>query len=248
MFNLKGDTSRALNTTPGSLGGCPAPGRSSTSGMFDLDKRPSIGATINAQEAGVTAPVTRTSVGSSGAARTSVGSSGAARTSVGSSPMIRQPSIQARPSPSSSGESSSRLSTDAQAEPRARLSTGTSAPLNGGSAPKTAAANIGRAIPCTSSKLTLAEIKKLLEGYVSLPRARWGELVRGQHLRYTRAKDNEFVRGGFLLGVTMQRNKRIFTLANGFDPSVRGYYVWVVQLDSIGALFCKREAVARNIV
>jgi hypothetical protein len=101
--------------------------------------------------------------------------------------------------------------------------------------------DIYSAIPVGSSKLTLDEIKKLLVGYVALPKPYWStELVYRQHIRYTRLKDNMFVRGGFIIGFGKQRGRATLTLANGFDPKKREYYVWVIGLDSIGKLFVKR--------
>lgn len=103
--------------------------------------------------------------------------------------------------------------------------------------------DIFRAIPASSSKLPLSEIKRLLEGYVALPKSYWStELVYRQHIRYTRLKDNMFVRGGFITGFGKQRGRATLTLANGFDQKKRGYYVWVIGLDSIGTLFVKRNA------
>ncbi len=107
--------------------------------------------------------------------------------------------------------------------------------------------DIFRAIPASSSKLPLSEIKRLLEGYVALPKSYWStELIYRQHIRYTRLKDNMFVRGGFITGFGKQRGRATLTLANGFDQKKRGYYVWVIGLDSIGTLFVKRDSLDKK--
>lgn len=113
------------------------------------------------------------------------------------------------------------------------------------------AEDIFKAIPTSSSKLPLSEIKRLLAGYVALPKSYWSteladasatHLVYRQHIRYTRLKDNMFVRGGFIIGFGKQRGRATLTLANGFDQKKRGYYIWVIGLDSIGTLFVKRDS------
>ena len=107
--------------------------------------------------------------------------------------------------------------------------------------------NIFKAIPASSSKLPLSEIKRLLEGYVALPTSYWStELVYRQPIRYTRLKDNVFVRGGFIIGFGKQRGRATLTIANGFDQKKSGYYVWVIGLDSIGALFVKRDSLEKR--
>ena len=115
--------------------------------------------------------------------------------------------------------------------------------------------DIFKAIPAGSSKLPLSEIKRLLEGYVALPKLYWNteladvletRLVYRQHIRYTRLKDNMFVRGGFITGFGKQRGRATLTIANGFDQKKRGYYVWVIGLDSIGTLFVKRDSLDKK--
>jgi hypothetical protein len=103
--------------------------------------------------------------------------------------------------------------------------------------------DIHKMIPVGSQKVGYDEIIQLLKGYVALPKKFWEtELVYRQHIRYTRIKDNVFVRGGFIIGFGKQRGRATLTLANGFDPKKPGYYVWVIGLDAIAALFVKRDS------
>lgn len=103
--------------------------------------------------------------------------------------------------------------------------------------------DINKMIPVGSQKIPYEEIVSLLNGYVALPKNYWNTmLVYRQHIRYTRAKDNTFVRGGFIIGFGKQRGRPTLTLSNGFDPSKSGYYVWVIGLDAISHLFVKRES------
>lgn len=157
-----------------------------------------------------------------------------------------QPQTQASQQDGGRGRSASRESRETKHSSRSSTPAAPAAPI---AAPTAPAAEINvediySAIPVGSSKLTLDEIKKLLIGYVPLPKPYWStELVYRQHIRYTRLKDNMFVRGGFIIGFGKQRGRATLTLANGFDPKKRGYYVWVIGLDSIGKLFVKRDSV-----
>jgi hypothetical protein len=99
-----------------------------------------------------------------------------------------------------------------------------------------------RAIPVSSQKMSHEQIIGLLAGYVSLPKPFWENMLAyRQHIRYTKIKDNVFVRGGFIVGIGKQRGKTTLTLANGFDSKRQGYYCWMIGLDSIAHIFVKRD-------
>lgn len=109
------------------------------------------------------------------------------------------------------------------------------------------ATDISKLIPVGSQKIPYDEIVKLLDGYVSLPKEFWDtELIYRRHIRYTKIKDNVFVRGGFIVGVGKQRSRATLTLANGFDSRKRGYYSWIIALDSISHIFIKKPSAPPN--
>jgi hypothetical protein len=101
---------------------------------------------------------------------------------------------------------------------------------------------VGGAIEAHNPRMTDAEIKDLLVGYVSLPKKYWRTgLVYRQHIRYIRLKDNIFVRGGFIAGIGKQRGKDTLSLTNCFNSRKPGYYAWVVNIDSLKAIFIRRQ-------
>jgi hypothetical protein len=109
--------------------------------------------------------------------------------------------------------------------------------------PDVSLAEISKMIPVGSQKIPYNDIVKMLEGYVALPKQYWtSQLTYRQHIRYTKASGNVFVRGGFIIGFGKQRGRATLTLANGFDTKKQGYYVWVIGLDAIASIFVKRES------
>lgn len=100
----------------------------------------------------------------------------------------------------------------------------------------------GGTIEAHNPRITDAEIKNLLIGYVSLPKKYWRTgLVYRQHIRYIRLKDNIFVRGGFIAGIGKQRNKDTLSLVNCFNSRKPGYYAWVINIDALKAIFIRRQ-------
>lgn len=96
-------------------------------------------------------------------------------------------------------------------------------------------------IEAHNPRMTDAEIKNLLVGYVSLPKKYWHTgLTYRQHIRYIRSKDNIFVRGGFIAGIGKQRGKDTLSLVNCFNSRKPGYYAWVINLDALSAIFIRR--------
>ncbi len=97
-------------------------------------------------------------------------------------------------------------------------------------------------IEAHNPRMTDAEIKNLLVGYVSLPKKYWHTgLAYRQHIRYVRNKDNIFVRGGFIAGIGKQRGKDTLSLVNCFNSNKPGYYAWVINLDALKAIFIRRQ-------
>lgn len=97
-------------------------------------------------------------------------------------------------------------------------------------------------IEAHNPRISDAEIKNLLVGYVSLPKKYWRTgLVYRQHIRYVRLKDNIFVRGGFISGIGKQRGKDTLSLVNCFNSRKPGYYAWVINLDALKAIFIRRQ-------
>lgn len=94
-----------------------------------------------------------------------------------------------------------------------------------------------------STKYSQIEIAKMLEGYVAIPEDKWASLQHGQHVRYVRAQDNRFVRGGFVSGYSIQNGRNLLTLANGFNANAKGYSVWTIGLNSIKQLYVKKGKV-----
>jgi hypothetical protein len=96
-----------------------------------------------------------------------------------------------------------------------------------------------------SGKYSKADMKKLLVGYVALPKTLWTALERGSHVRYIR-NDGRFVRGGFVTLYSSQNGRDMLTLANGFNATAKGYSVWTVALDGVKTLYTKKDRVPKK--
>lgn len=95
----------------------------------------------------------------------------------------------------------------------------------------------------SSSKYSQSEMAQMLDDYTMIPNDKWMSLTRGQHVRYVRAQDNRFVRGGFVTGYSTQNGRNLLTLANGFNANAKGYSVWTIGLNSIKHIYVKKGKV-----
>ena len=93
-------------------------------------------------------------------------------------------------------------------------------------------------VTATSSRYSKEEIQKMLAGYVVLPRMAWEQIKPGSHMRYVRAFDNRFVRGGFLAGYIQQKGKTLITLTSGFGGQRKT--AWTLALSSIKTIYVKK--------
>lgn len=88
------------------------------------------------------------------------------------------------------------------------------------------------------------EIQKLLIGYICLPREKWSELKKNDHIRYRRSDNHLFRRGGWVFNqlVNSQTQKRVFQLiTNSFLPPSPTNRIWMVGYDDIETLWVKQK-------
>jgi hypothetical protein len=98
----------------------------------------------------------------------------------------------------------------------------------------------GRKFPKT--EYTSEQIKKLLNGYIEVPRTSWGKIPLNSHIRYLK-KDGTFARGGFVINHWLNKDGTPFIhLANNFKKNAQGYKTWPMAHENVSKLFKKPGA------
>jgi hypothetical protein len=84
-----------------------------------------------------------------------------------------------------------------------------------------------------------AQIKKLLEGYIEVPRDKWDDIPTRSHIRYIK-KDGKFVRGGFVSNHWLNKEgDKFIHLANSFARKGKKPATWPMAHATVSRVFKK---------
>ncbi len=79
----------------------------------------------------------------------------------------------------------------------------------------------------------------MLKEYEVVPPADWPRLAYRRHVRYVRADNGAFVRGGFVVGHVMKDGRPTITLSSSLGGNAT---VWPIGHDKIRTLYGKRTS------
>lgn len=106
-------------------------------------------------------------------------------------------------------------------------------------------ATIKKNKPPQSTQYSESDIKKLLEGYIEVPRDQWPTVLqKNDHIRYQRADNNLFRRGGFIFSqlINAQTQKKMIQLiSNPFIPISATNRLWTISYDDIKTIWKKQR-------
>ena len=85
--------------------------------------------------------------------------------------------------------------------------------------------------------LETEDIKKLLVGYITVPRQNWVDIQTDTHIRYVKL-DGSFVRGGFVVSQNIKNGKYFIYLTNNLynSPNKKN---WPVSFDNVSTIYKK---------
>jgi hypothetical protein len=81
------------------------------------------------------------------------------------------------------------------------------------------------------------DIKKLLVGYIAVPKQNWVDIPTDSHIRYIKS-DGTFIRGGFVISQNIKNGKYFMYLTNNLynSPNKKN---WPVSFDNITTIYKK---------